>query len=487
MSKPKSLLYNYIFNLIKTLCSILFPVITFAYSAHILGVSGVGQVNFARSFITYFTMVAMLGMNYYGTREVAKLRNDRHQLSSFTQEMLCINFCTTLLAYGLLFFSMFIIPKLQGYRELLLVSSLAILLRGMGLEWLYQGLEEYRYIALRSILFQLVGICALFLFVHDAGDTLPYTAVTVFATSGSYLLNFFHARRYIDFHPFRPNSIKKHLQPLFWLFAMSVSIELYTVLDSTMLGLLQGDWAVGNYTAAIKIARMVNTIIASIGVVLIPRLSYYIGNHQREKTYRLVKRAYNYTFLLSVPAAIGLFSLSDEIILLFSGSEFYTAAYTMRLLTPIVLVIPFSVATNQQIFIPMGQEKLILHSTLVGAAVNIVFNSLLIPRYAQNGAAVATVLAETAVAIVCIKNAGKFFPMKEILSQFHQYLVASLPIPVIVFVLKQLFLPLVVRTGFTVVLGAGLYFMILIFWHNPYETEIIKTVFEKIPGRRLKR
>ncbi len=123
---------------------------------------------------------------------------------------------------------------------------------------------------------------------------------------------------------------------------------------------------------ATPVNKLANTLITAIGVVLIPRLSYYIGKREQEKVKTLVDKAYNYVFMLSVPAAIGLFMLSDEIILLFSGREFAPAAFTMRILTPIVVVIPFSITTNQQTLIPMGKEKLMLIATSIGAVVNFI-------------------------------------------------------------------------------------------------------------------
>ena len=150
MAKEKSLFHNYIFNLLKTACNILFPVVTFTYAARVLGVDGVGKVNFAKSFISYFTMIASLGMNYYGTREAAKRRDSKEELSKFSMEMLLINGASTLLAYLLLAVAMLFIPALREYETLLLISSIAIVLQGLGMEWLYQAVEEYRYIAIRS-------------------------------------------------------------------------------------------------------------------------------------------------------------------------------------------------------------------------------------------------------------------------------------------------------------------------------------------------
>lgn len=484
MNKEKSLTQNYIFNLIKTLNSILFPIITFSYSAHVLGVGGVGKVNFVKSVITYFTMIATLGMNYYGTREAAKLRSDQAKLCKFCIEMLVINSIATLLAYCLLIVTMFSIPMLHEYTVLLLISSTAIILQGLGMEWLYQAMEEYRYIAVRSVLFQIVALIALVLFVRNENDIVPYTVITLIASSGSYILNFVNARKYIRLRYYGCLEIRKHMKPLLWLFAMAVSIELYTVLDTTMLGVLKGDATVGLYTAAIKVERMANTVITSIGVVLIPRLSFYIGQMEQEKVQVLVNKAYNYVFMLSFPAAIGLFLLSDEIIKLFSGSAFVSASLTMRILVPIVIVIPFSVVTNQQTFIPMGKEKLILISTFVGAGTNFILNLILIPLFAENGAAIATVIAEAAVAMVCFLNVRKYFDIKVICRFVWQYWVAGISILIVVVLIRQMELGYVIHVLLTISIAFVLYFLILLLMKNPYVNDLARVIEEKIQKRR---
>lgn len=478
----KSLLSNYIFNLLKTFSSLAFPIITFTYSARILGVEGVGQVNFARSVVMYFTFFALLGMNYYGTREAAKLRGDRAALSKFVQEMLIFNGISTALAYVFLFISMVFIAKLRPYQTLLLVNSAAILLQGLGMEWLYQGLEEYRYIALRSVAFQFVALGLMFLLVRKPEDVVPYTAVTLLATSGPFVLNFINARKFVDFRLFDHYEIKAHLKPLCWLFALVVSMELYTVMDSTLLGFLKGDAAVGRYTAAVKVNKMVITMITAIGVVLIPRLAFYIGEKRRDKVDELVEKAYNYTFLLSVPAAVGLFVLSDEIILLVSGAAFSSAALTLRLLTPIVLVIPFSVATNQQTLIPMGYEKLMLKATSLGAVTDLVCNIGLIPPYGENGAAIATVLAETVVAVVSFYNAGKFFTMRQFFRNYHQYWMAAMPIFICAYLGRLLPLSYIARMTLVIVASVSCYFCVLQLLHNAYYLEAVNILRQKTVG-----
>lgn len=485
MAHNKSIFKNYIFNLIKTFSSIVFPVVTFAYASRVLGAEGVGKVNFAKSVITYFVMFASLGMNYYGTREAAKLRDDKDQLSKFVQEMLIINGVTTLLSYVLLAASMIFVKQFSGYEDLLLINSVSVILQGMGMEWLYQALEEYRYIAVRSVIFQALALLMMFALVRDQGDTAQYAFVYVFATSGSYLLNFVNARKLVVFRRYKNYRFGKHIRPLLWLFAMAVSIELYTVMDTTMLGLLSGDIAVGKYTAAVKVNKLVNTLITSLGVVLIPRLSYYIGQRNNDEVVKLIGKSYNFVFMLSVPACFGLYVLSDDIIRLFSGAEFASAAQTMRILVPIVLIIPFSVVTNQQTFVPMGKEKLILLSTLVGAVTNFICNMMLIPRYAENGAAAATVLTEIIVAVICLRNISGYYDRKKIFAKYYQYVFGALPILLIGRLADVLQIHYLLRMAGVAAASVLVYACLLLAFHNEYASDAASRLKEILRRKRM--
>ena len=473
MQREKSILISFIYNFFRTVSSIAFPIITFSYASRILGAEGIGKVNFAKSVISYFSMFAAMGMNYYGTREAAKVRDNKKSLSKFVHEMLLINGCTTILSYVGLVFAIAYVAKLKDYSVLLIINSFSILMMGMGMDWLYQALEEYKYIALRSMLFQGIALIIMFITVRDSSDVVNYTIVSVIASSGSYILNFFKSRDYVDFHWYGNYEIQKHLRPIALLFALALSIELYTVLDSTMLGFICGDNAVGLYSAAIKINKIANTLITSLGVVLIPRLSYYIGKGATKEFEQLMKKAYNFVFMLSVPAYIGLFVLSDDIIYVFCGSGFETAGFTMRILTPIVLVIPFSVVTNQ----------LILLSTCAGAVTNFTFNLLLIPKYEENGAAVATVLAETIVALICFINAKRCFQLKAIFREYYQYWIAALPIILIGVCVNRWQTNYVVKVAGGIVLAVPVYFLILGFFHNSNITEMKQTIKRKIGNK----
>lgn len=477
----KSIVKNYLFNLVKTFCSMLFPLITFSYSSRVLGADGVGRINFAKSIITYFSMIAMLGINQYGTREASKVREDRAKLSQFVKEVFIVNFFTTMLAYILLAMAILFVNKLQNYTILLWINSFSIAMSGMGMEWLYQAVEEYEYIAKRFIFFQIISLILMFIFVHDRNDVVLYSIINVISSSGSYILNFFSAKKFIDIKQFVGKyEFEKHIKGMLWLFAMGVSVEIYTVLDTTMIGFLCGDKSVGLYTAAIKVIRMVNSLITSLGVVLIPRLSYYIGQSDNKKLQGLIDKGYNYVFLLSIPAAIGVFVLSDDIIMLFSGLDYSSAGLTMRIMACTVIVIPFSVMTNNQIFVPMGKEKLILISTCVGAISNFICNTFLIPRLAENGAAIGTIVAETTVALVCLFNAIRVLDMRNVFNKYWEYWAAALPILLVTFFIKKIGFNYILEIGMIICISCIVYIGILYLFKNEYLVSALEKIFIKL-------
>ena len=103
-NKRKSLKINALLNTIQTIISMLFPLITFPYASRVLGVDNIGRYNFGNSIVSYFVLLAGLGISTYGVREGAKYRDKKKEFEEFVQNIFSINLYSTLLAYFLLIF-----------------------------------------------------------------------------------------------------------------------------------------------------------------------------------------------------------------------------------------------------------------------------------------------------------------------------------------------------------------------------------------------
>ena len=184
MSSKINIKLNAILNVIKTISSILFPLITFPYASRILLPENIGKVNFASSYISYFTLIATLGITTYAIRECSIVRNDKKLLSQKASEIYSINLVTTIIAYILLVSSLFAFRFLDTYRTLIIIHSTVILCTTLGADWLNTAMEDFTYITIRTVLFQIISIMLMFVFVKTKEDYVRYAWIIIFSSSG---------------------------------------------------------------------------------------------------------------------------------------------------------------------------------------------------------------------------------------------------------------------------------------------------------------
>ena len=399
MSNKKSLKLNFIMNAILTMSSFLFPLISFPYVSRILGPEGTGRVDFATSLIAYFLMFAQLGIPTYGVRACAKVRDDKHLLTKTAQELLIINLVMSVLAYAVLALGLIFVPRLRQDRLLYILVSLTIIFNTIGMEWLYKALEQYTYITVRSIAFKLVSLGAMFALINSRDDYVIYGGITILASSASFLMNFFHARKYISLRPVGGYEFRPHLKAVMVFFAMACATTVYTNMDKVMLGIMATDVDVGYYGAASRIKSILVSIVTSLGTVLLPRASYYVQQGKMEEFRKISRKALNFVVVAAVPMTLYFILFARQGILLLSGQEYLGAVNPMQFIMPTLLFIGLTNILGIQILVPTGREKVVLYSVIVGAVTDVVCNLLLIPRYLAAGAAVSNMIAEAAVLV----------------------------------------------------------------------------------------
>ena len=399
MAKKGSLKLNFIMNAILTMSSFLFPLISFPYVSRILGPEGTGKVDFATSLIAYFLMFAQLGIPTYGVRACAKVRDDKRLLTKTAQELLIINLVMSVISYAVLALAVIFVPRLRQDRVLYILISLTIIFNTIGMEWLYKALEQYTYITVRSILFKIVSLVAMFLLVRQEDDYVIYGGITILASSASFLMNFFHARKYISLRPVGGYEFTPHLKAVMVFFAMACATTVYTNMDKVMLGVMATDVDVGYYGAASRIKSILVSIVTSLGTVLLPRASYYVQHGQMDEFKKISRKALNFVVVAATPLMLYFILYAKDGILLLSGEEYLGAVFPMQLIMPTLLFIGLTNILGIQILVPTGREKVVLYSVIVGAVTDVVCNLLLIPKYLAAGAALSNMIAEAAVLV----------------------------------------------------------------------------------------
>ena len=398
--KQQSLKKNFIMNAILAVSSFLFPLITFPYVSRVLLPEGTGKVSFATSLISYFSMFAQLGIPTYGIRACARVRDNREELTRTAHELLMINLIMNVISYAALIMALLYVPRLQGDRTLYVIVSFTIILTSIGMEWLYVALEQYTYIAMRSVSFKLIALILTFLLVHTKSDYVIYGVLSVFAAGASNVLNLLNIHKYIDLKPVGHYNLRRHLQPVWIFFSMAFATTIYTNLDVVMLGFMTSDTEVGYYRTGVRIKEILVSLVTSLGTVLLPRSSYYIEHGEMNEFHRISRKALHFVILAAVPMSVYFILFAKQGIYFLSGPAYTGAIVPMQIIMPTLLLIGITNILGIQMLIPLGKEKIVLYSVLAGAVTDVILNTVLIPQYASAGAAMGTLAAEIVVLIV---------------------------------------------------------------------------------------
>lgn len=478
--KKRSIGLNAILNGLRSVLNIIFPVITFPYVSRILLVKGIGVYNFSNSIVSYFSLVAALGISTYAIREGTKLRENKSKITQFASQIFTINMWSTAIAYLLLFLCLILFSKLHSYVSCILIFSLQILFTTVGTEWVYQIYEDYSYITIRSIIFQIISLILLFVFVRSPQDYLKYAAITVFSTVGSNVLNFIHARKYCHLHLVWHVNWKIHLAPIIILFFANVANMIYVNSDITLLGLMKDNYVVGIYSVSSKVYQIVKTLISAVLIVTVPRLALLFGKHRMGEYKGILVKLSNILVLLVLPASTGLFMLAREVVLIISGSKYLRSVNSLRILCFAYIFSILAWILSDCVLIPAKREKYVLRSMSVSAILNIIINLVFIPSWNENAAAFSTVLAEICMFVVNYHYAKDIvkdvFMSSTLLHTFISSVIGCAGIILVCVLCDFSFQSLILKTIFSVILSVIIYGSVLVFFKNEFAISMLNRV-----------
>lgn len=479
--QQKSLKKNSVLNVIKTLSSIIFPLITFPYISRVLLPANVGKVNFGSSYISYFSMIASLGITTYAIRECSAVRDDRNELSKRASEIFSINICTTVVAYVLLIGSLIIFRNLDVYRTLIIIQSTAILFTTLGADWLNTAMEDFKYITLRTVFFQFISLILMFVFVKEEADYLRYAAISVFSASGANIVNIFYRRKFCKISFTGNMQWGKHFKPILLLFVMILAQTIFSSADVTMLGIMKGDYEVGIYSTAHKIENIIAQVVSSLAWVVMPRMSVYFAEKDYEKINNLLRKTLNLLMVIGIPAVAGVCMLSKEIAIIVGGYNFIDAALPLAIL---MFSFAFSLIggsfLGNMVLLPSKNEKTYMIICCITAGVNVFFNYLLIPRWGACGAAFTTALSSFLIMIMLLFKKDKHIRLDYVKNVMLAPGVGTVMICIYCKVISIFITAVPLKTSICVLGSILLYGMILIIFKNELVFQMLDIVKQKV-------
>ncbi len=456
------------------------PVIVVPYVSRVLTVDGIGIQSYTNSIISYFVLFGILGSQLYGQREIAANRDNPQEKIRIAVELVCLRVMTCLLSFGI--FASIVLPRMPEYKVYLLAESIIFLTTALDVAWYFKGEENFKFISLRSIFFQLVSIASVFLLVKSKGDLVIFILILTCSNLCSALCLWPYFCRdmkkcgllWYTIRPFR------HLKSTFLLFIPSLASQFYLYTDRFLIGYItDSPYENGCYESAVKIIRLLILFVVSLVPVFAPRIANLKASNDMGKISEIMERSFRFMFLLALPMIGGMLLMAPRIVPVFFGAGYEKTVILLQILSFLFLAIGLNNTIGIQFLIPMKKEKLFTAAVTTGAIVNLPLNFLLIPRIQSAGAACASVATELIIATVMYIGYPKVISFSRMVKTagkpaFGTVVMCSIMFLLSCFLQQNLFALLLIC-----VCGIIIYGLTLLFLKEKFVLEGIQTMYKK--------
>jgi O-antigen/teichoic acid export membrane protein len=483
MGKSNSLKKNIIYNLVYTSTNILFPMITFPYLSRTLGPEGYGIINFSLSIIGYFIVFSQFGIYIYGTRQISKSKNKgKNELKTVFSNLFITNIFLSFCSFLILSIYIYFDSSISDYRLILYILGMQVLFQFLKVDWFFKGMEEFDKITKISITTRTINLILIFIFINNKTDYLNYAVIILFIFFLNHLIMLFYIyKKNLLIFKINLNVIFSNLKLMSFIAFMVITTKVYLSVDTIMIGYILGPTKVGLYTVAMKFNKLVLAIISSISLVIFPKISSLLEKNQKDKANKILNKSLHIIILIAIPSSFGLFILSEDLILVFSGIEYIDSLLTMRIMSILITIITFSTIILNQIIYPRGLERKTIKMRWIGLVANIILNYFLIHKLGIVGAGIASIVTEFIVMLQLFyfsKNVTDLFIKT---SSILKYIFSSLIMMIFIgFFINVFQLSNILNIIFFIPLGALIYFILLYCLKDRFLFELIINIKERL-------
>lgn len=439
---------NLYYSALLTLSTYLVPLLVFPHISRVLGVENIGIIDTIDNIIDYCILFSMMGMSTLGIREVAKNKDNKESLQTAFNSLFFLNIISTTIVFMLLIIATLLLPNMQQRLTLLTIGTVKLMANLFWIEWLYRGLEDFRYITIRSIIIRTVFIISVFLFVNERNDYMVYYSLFVGITVFNATCNWIHKKNIVSFQ-LKYVEIKNYYKPFIILGIFAMLSAIYTKLSMPVLNFSCGDNEAGYYATATRMYQVIIALISSLISVIIPRISVLVKENKIDEIRKLTNMAFHILFFIGFPVIIFTELLAPDIIYIFAGYGFEKAVLPMRIVMIQILVIGTEQIFILQLLIPLKRDKAIVFSGLCGVAIWGLFSIILVPTYQSVGSAIVWVISEVTVLYVASREVKKILKIGFPWNTLGKACVFSIPYIISGYIIMTMVDNIILRIGCT--------------------------------------
>lgn len=390
---------NFLYNVSYQILTIILPLITVPYVSSILGAEGIGDYAYTYANTQYFIIIGLIGVTLYGNRQIAYVRQDREKLKNTFYSIYLLQLITT--AISLIIFIIFVFVFNKGnYRILYIAQGLNILAAMFDISWLFMGLEEFKKTVVRNTIVKFASLASIFIFVKSQEDIIIYTIILGLSALIGNLTFWFYIPNSIGIKKIKISELNIHLKSSLALFVPQIAIQVYLLLDRTMLGLITNTSEVGYYENSQKLVKIVLTVATAVRTVMMPKIANTVALGDMKKVKYYIENSFFFISSISIPMTFGLMGIANELSPWFFTEKFIGIEKLIIVSSIIIIAISWSNVLGTQLLVPLNKTKEYTISVTSGAIINFILNLVMLRYLGALGACISTIVAESTVTIV---------------------------------------------------------------------------------------
>ncbi len=421
----KRIVKNYIFNTSYQLLAIIVPLVTTPYISRALGAEGNGIYSYTYSIVSYFVIFSILGTATYGNKQIGVLQDDPVARSQKFMDILTFRIITS--GSALVLYIIYVALFAQN-KGIALIQALYLLATLCDTAWFFQGMEDFKRVAVRNYAIKLLNVAIVFIFIHNPDDLWIYVLMLAGLTLVGNLSIIPYLKKYLvstkGYTPKPFNDFRVVLQ----LFIPAMALQMYEMLDKTMIGVITGSAAQnGYYEQSNKIVKMALILVTALNTVLLTKSSKAFAENRVDEMEEYLYKSYRFVWFLGIPLMAGIIGIARIFVPVFFGDGYLPVIQVLSIMSLLFIPIALNSTTSTQFFISTGRQAVYTNCVLIGGAVNVAMNLLLIPHFKASGAGIASVAGEIVIMLCMLIYIARnnYFKVSKIFTMSGKYLVAG--------------------------------------------------------------
>lgn len=464
---------NYLYNAAYQLLAIILPLITAPYISRTLRPKGVGIYSYTTSLIQWFTILSILGIDLYGQKQIASVRDNKEKLSQAFWEIQIVKTGFTIVSFILFCAFLQIYSRYSFYMWIQALNILATLL---DISWLYMGLENFKITVIRNTLIKVVSLILIFTFIKGPNDVALY----IFITGIALVLGNFTLWPYLKGVLIKVNlrslHFKRHIIPALAYFIPQNATQVYLIINKNLLGFMDNPTSAGFYNNADNLVRIVLVFVTSVGTVMMPHIANEFSKGNKESIKKYTYLSFEFVSTLSFAMMFGIAAISYKGAVFFYGKGYEMVGLALPIESIIIVLLGWSNTLGTQYLVPTNRVNKYTQTIVIGTFINLFLDIPLIKLWGLFGAMWATVISQLFITVLQFAIVRKELDFKKILKNSFKYMFSGLIMYFVVLFLDLKMPGNAVSLLFQIFVGVVIYVLLLI---------ILKANITKIAKNRI--